>query len=244
MQENKYDDPLFFEQYGGMARSRQGLAGAGEWPRFRAMLPPLAGKEVLDLGCGMGWHCRYAAQQGAARVVGIDSSRRMLDEARKRTEERVIEYRLSSIEDAALSPESFDVALSSLALHYIADFSRVAATVRGALRPGGDFVLSVEHPVFTAQGPQQWHCDENGAPLHWPVDNYFAEGPRAATFLGQQVNKHHKTLTTYVDGLLRNGFALTGLIEPTPSAEMLRADPDMPSELRRPMMLLLSAKRI
>ena len=60
MKENKYDDPRFFEQYSQMTRSRQGLQGAGEWRELQKLLPDFSGKRVLDLGCGYGWHCRYA----------------------------------------------------------------------------------------------------------------------------------------------------------------------------------------
>ena len=57
MKENKYDDPIFFQKYSQMSRSQQGLSGAGEWQQLRQLLPDFAGKRVLDLGCGYGWHC-------------------------------------------------------------------------------------------------------------------------------------------------------------------------------------------
>ena len=60
MKENRYDDQEFFEKYSHMSRSEKGLAGAGEWPVLQAMLPDFTQKQVLDLGCGYGWHCRYA----------------------------------------------------------------------------------------------------------------------------------------------------------------------------------------
>ena len=72
MQKSRYDDEDFFQEYRQMRRSKEGLSGAGEWPALKAMLPDLCGKCVLDLGCGFGWHCKYAADHGAARVVGID----------------------------------------------------------------------------------------------------------------------------------------------------------------------------
>ena len=72
MKQNKYDDPAFFANYSQMARSIGGLDAAGEWPAFRALLPTLRDKTVLDLGCGFGWHCRYAREQQARAVVGVD----------------------------------------------------------------------------------------------------------------------------------------------------------------------------
>ena len=64
MKENRYDDQEFFDRYAEMARSRKGLSGAGEWPVLKEMLPDLQGCLILDLGCGYGWHCRYAVDQG------------------------------------------------------------------------------------------------------------------------------------------------------------------------------------
>ena len=75
MRENKYDDPVFFAKYAQMDRSRLGLKGAGEWQTLEPMLPDFAGRDVLDLGCGYGWHCAYAAEHGARSVLGLDISR-------------------------------------------------------------------------------------------------------------------------------------------------------------------------
>lgn len=242
MRENKYDEPEFFERYGQMPRSVGGLSAAGEWWAFRALFPDLRGKRVLDLGCGYGWHCRYAAERGAESVVGVDISERMLAEAEKRTDDRRIEYRLSAIEDIAFADDSFDAVISSLAFHYVASFAVVVDSVKGCLRRGGDFVFSVEHPVFTAYGTQDWCHDAQGGRLHWPVDRYFLEGVRDVVFLGETVKKYHRTLTTYVGDLIAAGFEITGLVEPTPDPALLDSVPGMREELRRPMMLLLSSR--
>ena len=90
MKENKYDDPRFFEQYSQMTRSRQGLQGAGEWRELQKLLPDFSGKRVLDLGCGYGWHCAYAAQKGAVSVLGVDLSEKMLQTAREKNSGAVI----------------------------------------------------------------------------------------------------------------------------------------------------------
>lgn len=175
---------------------------------LKALLPELAGKRVLDLGCGFGWHCRYAAEHGAARVLGTDLSQRMLERARAMTDSPVVEYRRAAIEDMRPAPAAWDVVLSSLALHYVEDYAGVCRMVWDALSPGGWFIFSAEHPVFTAQGPQDWQRDAGGAPLHWPVDRYFEQGPRDAVFLGEHMRKYHRTVTGYVQPLLARGFAL------------------------------------
>lgn len=243
MKENKYDDPVFFEKYAQMDRSRLGLQGAGEWKTLEPMLPDFAGRDVLDLGCGYGWHCAYAAEHGARSVLGLDISGKMLEVARGHHAASVIEYRRMAMEDADFADGSFDVVLSSLAFHYVADFGALVRKIVRWLRPGGDFVFSCEHPVFTAEGPQDWYRDEQGNILHFPVDNYYIEGRRQAVFLGERVTKYHRTLTSYVGALLSGGFTLTGLAEPQPPQEMIGTVPGMADELRRPMMLILSAKK-
>ena len=90
--QNIYDSPEFFSAYSALPRSMHGLAGAPEWPTLHAMLPALAGLRVLDLGCGFGWFCRWAAEQGAARVFGIDVSERMLERARAETQAPAVVY--------------------------------------------------------------------------------------------------------------------------------------------------------
>ena len=74
------------------------------------------------------------------------------------------------------------------------------------LCPGGWFVFSTEHPVFTAEGSQEWVYDTDGSILHFPVDHYYEEGPRTATFLGETVTKYHRTLTTYLQALWETGL--------------------------------------
>ncbi len=232
----------FFEKYGQMSRSQQGLEGAGEWNTLQSLLPDFAGKRVLDLGCGYGWHCIHAAQQGALRVVGVDLSEKMLEMAREKTVFPQVTYLRAPIEEFSFAKDSYDIVLSSLALHYVASFEEVVLRVRNCLTAGGWFVFSVEHPVFTAQGTQDWHYGTNGEILHYPVDNYFYEGKRQAVFLGEPVVKYHKTLTTYLNGLLTNGFEIVNVVEPQPPVHLMHLE-GMKEEMRRPMMLIVKARK-
>ena len=216
MKENPYDNPIFFQKYSQMLRSTQGLEGAGEWRELQKLLPDFSGKRVLDLGCGCGWHCGYAAGHGAAYVLGTDLSERMLETARIKNSAPAIQYRRSAMEDLTFPEGSFDVVLSSLALHYVRDYEPLVENIFRWLTPGGAFVFSAEHPVFTAYGSQDWYYGPGGEILHFPVDNYYYEGERDAVFLGEHVVKYHRTLTDL---------------------------PGMRDEMRRPMMLLVSAEK-
>lgn len=243
MKENKYDEADFFARYSGMDRSVKGLAGAGEWHELKKLLPDFAEKRVLDLGCGFGWHCRYAVEHGAVSALGIDLSQRMIEGARERNALPQIEYRVMAIEDYDFPAGAFDVVISSLAFHYLESFGDICEKVFRTLTPGGVFVFSVEHPVFTAYGTEEWYRGRDGENLHWPVDRYFAEGRRIADFLGEEVVKYHRTVTTYVGDLLRTGFVVTGVVEPQPAPELLDTVPGMRDELRRPMMLIVAAQK-
>lgn len=242
MTENKYDDEVFFMKYSNMDRSVKGLAGAGEWKTLESMLPDFKDKRVLDLGCGFGWHCQYAIEHGAKAVTGVDISERMISRAKEKTDDK-IDYIQTPIEDISFDEDSYDVVISSLAFHYIESFERILERVSECLIKGGDFIFSVEHPIFTAYGSQDWYYDENGNILHFPVDNYFFESKRNASFLGESVTKYHKTITTYINGLLNAGFEITGVTEPQPTDEMLKTIEGMKDELRRPMMLIISARK-
>ena len=139
--ENKYDDNIFFQKYSQMSRSQQGLAGAGEWETLRKLLPDFKDKRVLDLGCGYGWHCIYAMEHGASSVVGVDISHKMLEVAKEKTHFPQVEYKCCAIEDVEFPEESFDVILSSLAFHYVADYEILVKKIYRILKSGGKLVL-------------------------------------------------------------------------------------------------------
>lgn len=160
MKENKYDDEVFFQKYSEMERSKKGLAGAGEWPALKKLFPDVAGKRVLDLGCGYGWHCAYAAKQGAAYVLGVDISRKMLAAAKEICTDQRIQLQCTAMEDVCVPSASFDVVISSLAFHYVKEYAVLVRRIADWLKQGGELVFSVEHPSFTAYGSQDWYYDE------------------------------------------------------------------------------------
>lgn len=237
---NEYDNESFFEEYAKMPRSREGLSSAGEWHQLRPLFPPLEGKRVLDLGCGYGWHCKFAAEQGATQVLGLDLSYKMIEQAKRRNKENQIEYRVCGIEEYEYPEDMWDCVVSNLALHYIENIEEIFQKVHRTLKQDGIFLFNIEHPVFTAGVEQDWIYSNDGKPKYWPIDNYFISGKRITHFLGCNVAKQHHTLTQILMGLLNNGFELKAVEEAEPSQEMMDI-PGMKDELRRPMMLLVKA---
>jgi SAM-dependent methyltransferase len=242
MTQNIYDTEVFFEGYSKMGRSVEGLAGAPEWPALQAMLPPMSGLKVVDLGCGYGWFSRWAQEQGAEQVRGLDVSHKMLTRAEEMTSSSSITYAIADLEHLDLPAATFDLAYSSLAFHYIVDLKGLFARIHQALVPGGRLVFSIEHPIFMAPRQPGWLIDEQGR-KRWPVDSYQLEGPRVTNWLAEGVIKQHRTLGTLLTLLIEAGFTLSHVNEWGPSEADLKARPALAEELERPMMLLVAAHR-
>ncbi|MFT4005175.1 MAG: class I SAM-dependent methyltransferase [Lacrimispora sp.] len=237
---NIYDDDNFFNRYAQMTRSRQGLSGAGEWHQLKDLFPDLTGKTVLDLGCGYGWHCRYAVECGADRVLGIDLSKKMIHSAKEKNHDPRITYAVMGLDDYDYPADTFNCVISNLVLHYMEDLDTIYRKIFGTLKAGGCFLLNIEHPVFTAGVNEDWIYDDGRKPLYWPVDRYFYPGERTTHFLGENVVKQHHTLTQILMGLIKAGFLLEAVEEAVPNPEMLDI-PGMADEMRRPMMLMVKA---
>jgi SAM-dependent methyltransferase len=242
MTQNIYDDETFFSRYSRLPRSVEGLDGSPEWATIRGLLPALDGSAVLDLGCGFGWFCRWARRSGALRVLGVDVSERMLARAKAETDDAAIAYARADLEHLTVAPATFDLAYSSLALHYIEDLPGLLARVHAALVPGGRLVFSVEHPIFTAPSRPGWSIDAAGHRT-WPVDSYLAEGPRSTDWLGRGVIKQHRTIATYLRLLVGSGFSLSDIDEFGPSVEQMAAHPDWVGERQRPAFLLVACQK-
>lgn len=240
--QNVYDNPEFFAGYQRLRETGSGLNDVLEQPALRAMIPAsLDGLRVLDVGCGFGDFARKARAFGASSVIGIDVSESMLSEASKKTDDPRVRYVRMSIEEMDLGDEKFDLVVSSLALHYVEDYRAALRRIAEVLNPGSRFVFSVEHPICTALEEQRWILDEDGKPLFWPIDNYRSEGPRHTKWFVENVVKYHRTVESYVQGLLDTGFSLEGLAEPEPTAESLSLNPGLLLHRRRPPFLLMAA---
>lgn len=240
--QNIYDDPEFLAGYVTLDRQVHGLDGAAEWPDLQSMLPDMAGRRVVDLGCSFGWFSRWADEHGAASVRGIDVSTKMLERARIETASATVHYQRADLDLLDLDPGSTDFVFSSLTLHYVSDLHRLMAMIVESLTPGGSMVFSVEHPIYSAPTTQEFETSDAGDRV-WPLDNYLVEGERVTNWFVDGIVKEHRTIATYVNTVIESGFVLDRIEEFGPTAEAVEARPELADDRRRPWFLLLGATK-
>jgi 2-polyprenyl-3-methyl-5-hydroxy-6-metoxy-1,4-benzoquinol methylase len=240
--QNAYDDPDFFAGYSRLERFGPGWTKAFEHPSFMALLPDVAGRRVLDLGCGAGQLAHHLAARGAADVIGVDISERMLGLARAERSHPRVTYVRESIEQVTFAADRFDLVVSSMAIHYVADYGGLMQRITRWLNRGGLLVYSTEHPVYlTRVATDGWVRDAAGQPLHWAVDAYADEGLREEHWFKDGVQKYHRTMASLLNGLIDAGLSIERVLEPVPSEEQLSRRPDWVHERRRPFCLLVRA---
>jgi SAM-dependent methyltransferase len=242
MTQNIYDTQEFFQAYTQLGRSVEGLAGAAEWPALQAMLPDPRGLRVADLGCGFGWFCRWAAEQGASKVLGLDVSEKMLTRAAAANPAAVISYTRADLEQLELPQAAFDLVYSSLALHYIEDLAKLLRTIHQAMVTGAHLVFSIEHPIYMAPMHPRWLVGTDGS-RSWPVDHYLIEGQRITDWLAPGVIKQHRTIGTTLNLLISTGFTIRHVEEWRPTDQQIVERPALAQERERPMFLLVAAQR-
>jgi cyclopropane fatty-acyl-phospholipid synthase-like methyltransferase len=209
-----------------------------EQPIIRSLLPDLNDKVIMDIGCGFGDFCRYAATQGASKVKGIDPSVNMISEAKKNTSEKNIEYECIPVELYCANKNQFDVIVSSVAFHYVKDLPSVVKKVHSWLKVG-ELVFSVEHPICTANPHVRNGEDEEG--IFHPVYNYRDEKEFKQKWFVDDVIKYHRTVSTYINILIDTGFNIMNISEPMPDDSLIESRPEFAVHKIRPPLLVIAA---
>lgn len=242
--QNIYDNEKFFKGYKHLRDTQSGLNEVLEQPAIKNLLPRLDGLSILELGCGMGDFSKYCIEQGAKHVTALDISTNMLEIARSNNNHPRISFRNESIENMEISENSYDLIVSSLALHYVENYHEVLQKMNKALKQGGYLVFSIEHPITLANKKMTgWLKDEHGQRQHWAIDDYGEEGKRTQTWFVDGVVKYHRTLSTLINGLIASGFDLEQIEEPEAVSAALQARPELNQERRRPPFLLIKARK-
>lgn len=176
------------------------------------LLGDVAGRDVLEVGCGAGQCARWLAGQGA-RAVGIDLSAGMLDRGRRLNRATGRDVPLSRADARALpfADASFDLACSAYgAVPFVADPDRVMAEVARVLRPGGRWVFAVSHPLRWAFPDDPGEYGLTVARSYFDRTPYVEEDATGSAVYAE----HHRTLGDRVRDLVAAGLVLDDLVEP------------------------------
>ncbi|GII84059.1 methyltransferase [Sphaerisporangium siamense] len=212
-QVNDYD--AFAEAYA--AENENNLVNAYyERPAMLALAGDVAGRRVLDAGCGSGALSAALRDRGAV-VTGIDASATMLALARRRLGDDAA-LRVADLRDRLpFADGAFDDVVASLVLHYLEDWGPALAELRRVLRPGGRLIASVDHPfvAYTIQDPR---------PDYFAATSYSFEW----TFDGRSVPMRfwRRPLHAMTEAFTTAGFRLAVIGEPQPDPAARELFPD------------------
>lgn len=177
-----------------------------------ALLGPVAGRRVLEVGCGAAHCSRWLVTQGAS-VAAFDISRRQLEHGVAASDRSGVSVALVQA-DACQVPfldASFDLACSAFgAVSFVASPDAVMREVFRVLRPGGRWVFSVNHPMT-------WMLPDDPGPAGLTVKgSYFDPLPYLELDAqGEAIYaEHHRTMGQRVRDIVAAGFRLTDVVEP------------------------------
>jgi SAM-dependent methyltransferase len=236
-----YDDDAVFATYMAARRRPDNPNDTLEQPVVLELMGDLAGRRVVDLGCGDAAFGNLVLARGGSAYLGIEGSRNMVALARETLAGTRGQVQHCAIEDWQAPADTFDLAVARLSLHYLADLGPVFAQIHHALADGGRVVFSVEHPVITS-------CDR-GWPAGtlrqaWMVDDYFVTGLRESAWMGGIVRKYHRTVEDYFGVLQAAGFVVEQLRESRPQRELFADAQTYERRQRIPLFLFLAGRKL
>jgi len=184
------------------------------------LLGEVAGKRVLELGCGAGQASIAFAGQGA-HAIAVDASPTQLAHGRflaAKAEVRVEWHQCDMADLAFLRADSIDLVFSAYALGEVEDIDRLFRQVHRVLRPASAFVFSYEHPISMCLGRETSTAGPEALPLG-PLelrDSYFATGPVTIERHGESFVIWPRTIAEVFSATGRAGFRVEAIAEPPP----------------------------
>ncbi len=183
-------------------------------PFLLDLCEPIAGKDILDLGCGEGYVTRQLKQRGAARLEGVDISEQMIERAcmSERAEPLGIRYQVGNAVDLSCFPDRiFDLVVAVFLFNYLTTAEMILAMqeVMRMLRPSGHFVFAVPHPflMFVRAEEPPFYFQRGDAGYFSGCDHLFEGHIRRRDGIDVPVRCVHKTFEVYFRALAVAGFS-------------------------------------
>ena len=172
------------------------------------LLGNIANKAVIEIGCGSGHSLLYLARQGARELWGLDLSAKQIEFAQSLLDEHAIKVRLLNApmeQNPGIPTNHFDLAISIYALGWTTDLKTTLAQVYAYLKPGGFYVFSWEHPVYS--------CIEYESGVYVLKVPYREETILIDSWKGVPIVTQRRKMSTYINATLAVGFQIERLEE-------------------------------
>ena len=210
-------------------------------PAFFALLPEVAGKKGLDIGCGEGYNTRLLAEHGA-KVIGLDISTVFVQQAKGFQSEGSLipEYLIGNAQELPFVDVSFDFVTGFMSFMDIPDTEILLSEVWHSLKPGGFLHFSISHPCFDL--PLRYNLrDAEGRTYAFELAGYFQHGegkvaewlcsaapPEAGEGLSKfQTPNFNHPLSYWLNTLIQTGFVLEAFSEPMPDDQTVLEQPNI-----------------
>jgi SAM-dependent methyltransferase len=193
-----------------------------ERPAILALAGQVRGLRVLDAGCGSGVHAAELINRGAT-VTGVDLSEGLLAVARERLGPEVPLHRADLSGPLPFPDDAFELVLSSLVLHYLAEWEPTLREFHRVLVPGGRVVMSTHHPVLDLRVSGS---DDYLGTYSFTED--WTEDDRTMS-----MRFWHRPLRAMLAAFTNSGFRVDDIVEPDPRPEMADTAPDAYRHLTR-----------
>jgi ubiquinone/menaquinone biosynthesis C-methylase UbiE len=222
-----------------------------EKPAMYKLLPDLTGMTVISLGCGSGEDCDHLKKIGANKVTGIDISEAMIKIAKNSYPD--CSFQLMDMEKLDFPDNHFDFAYSSLAIHYVEDWTKVFSEVYRVLKSSSFFLFSCNHPVSSSMEVTRDDEDFSIKELSRTKNRKKDSVEIVGNYMGRtshiqrsfEVTTWYKSFGEMFNELSQANFVIRDLVEPLPLSKMKQVSPTNYLTLQKiPSFLIMKLQKI
>jgi len=204
------------------------------------LLGDISNKKLLEIGCGDGRSLKYVSDRGASELWGLDISPAQIERAREFLRAQGIDAKLlcAPMESECGLPEQyFDMVYSVYAIGWTTDLNRTFGKISACLKKGGIFIFSWSHPIHKCVSLS------NGRLLF--CNSYFDEAWYTVSLGEQEIMLSNRKLSTYINALAANGFAIEQMVEETDENMLPAEETDFSRKARMlPVTFVIKARKL
>jgi 2-polyprenyl-3-methyl-5-hydroxy-6-metoxy-1,4-benzoquinol methylase len=208
-------------------------------PVLFALVGDIAGRAILDAGCGTGYLCRLFAKQGV-QVTGVEPAASLFGYAVEceQTEPLGIDYIQEDLSLFTPDHVAFDIVVANMVFMDIPDYQSAIQHCINALKPGGHFIFSLLHPCFD-------EVDRPDFEKGYSTKGYIRVDEYLHKFMVQQIVGYyiHRPLSAYLNLVIDAGCTIRQVIEPTLTPEGMAVLGEQNRNLHIPNFIVISARK-